>query len=307
MRKGINNKENVKETLDCLRNRFTEFHRLKLDEITPLQIEKWRQRRHRDGVSAASINRQLNDLSACLSHAVNWTALTSNPVSKVKRTKIDQNTKVRYLSPTEEASLRTKLDEREASMRAARRRANEWRAKRNYPIYAELTENEFVDHLKPAVLLSLNTGLRLGELLNLRWSDIDFDQEHLTVIGEGAKSGQTRHVPLNREALDVLKHWKQQPGIKSQKWIWHGKDGKPFKNLRTSWIGILSDAEITNFRWHDLRHTFASNLVMASVSLYKVMTLLGHSDYKMTKRYAHLAPGHLKDAVYALDRVQVAR
>ena len=305
LRKGVNNSKNVNETLACLKNGFPEFHRLGLNEITPLNIEKWRQRRRQEGISSARINRQMNDLRACLNRAVKWGALSANPFDKVERTKLDTNAKVRYLTSREEAKLRSKLDEREANMKAARQRANEWRAERGYDLYTDIGDNEFADHLKPAVLLSLDTGLRRGELLNMKWSDVDFEQKHLTVVGEGAKSGQTRHVPLNSEALEVLKQWKQQQSANSVQsiWVFHGKDGQPFENLRKSWIGVLEDAKITDFRWHDLRHTFASKLVMAGVDLNTVRELLGHSDYKMTLRYAHLAPKHKQDAV---DKLVVA-
>lgn len=303
LRNGINNSENVKETLDSLRRVFPEFHRLGLNEITPLLIEKWRQRRIQDGVKPATINRQMNDLRACLNRAVKWGAIASNPFDKVERTKTDSAPKVRYLSVDEERRLRKVLDEREANLVAARQSANQWRVKRGYSVYADLAELEFADYLKPAVLLSLNTGVRRGELLSLRWSDVDIERQNLTVVGDTAKDGETRHIPLNSEAAEILKSWKQQPGMKSQ-WVFHGKDGKPLQNLRKSWIAVLKEAKIADFRWHDLRHTFASKLVIAGVDLNRVRTLLGHSDYKMTLRYAHLAPKDMQDAVDTLIPVE---
>lgn len=303
LRKGVNNHENVKETMATLKSRFADFLKLSLSEITPLLIEKWRQRRRQEGVKPASINRQLNDLRACLNRAVKWGALASSPFDKIEPMKTDSSAKVRYLSKEEETRLRAALDAREARMKAARQSANAWRSERGRPEYADLSESAFADHLKPAVLLSLNTGLRQGELFSLKWADVSFEQSSLTVVGDTAKDGETRHIPLNPEALEILKHWKMQPGIKCQ-WVFHGADGKPFDNVRTSWTGILEDAEIKDFRWHDLRHTFASNLVMAGVDLNTVRELLGHSDYKMTQRYAHLAPKHKQDAV---DRLVAAR
>jgi integrase len=83
------------------------------------------------------------------------------------------------------------LDEREGKIKSSRQRANEWRSERGYALYSDLSDHEFADYLKPAVLLTLNTGLRRSELLNLKWSDIDFKQKNLTVVGDGAKTGQT--------------------------------------------------------------------------------------------------------------------
>jgi integrase len=299
LRGGVDNERNVKETLASLRNTFPEFHKLGLNEITPLLIERWRQRRISEKVKPSTINRQMNDLRACLNNALKWGAIGSNPFEKVEPSKTDSNRKVRYLTQKEEQTLRARLDERELAIKTRRASANEWREARSESPYDDLTGCEFADHLRPAVLLSLNTGLRRGELFNLKWSDVDFEQNNLTVSGDGAKSGQTRHIPLNDESSNILRQWKNQPGVKSV-WVFHGRDGEQFQNLRKSWVAVLTKAEIEDFRWHDLRHTFASNLVMAGVDLNTVRELLGHSDYKMTLRYSHLAPRIKEEAVRKL-------
>jgi integrase len=264
-------------------------------------VEKWRSRRQKDGIKPTSINRELADFRSCLSRAVQWGILENHPLEKVKPCKIDNSPKVRFLSKDEEIRLRQKLDEREQDLRADRESGNKWRAVRNQPLYPSLETVAYADYLKPAVLLSLNTGLRRGELFGLKWSDIDFNQNILTVTAETAKSGKTRHIPLNEEALVILQQWKSQVGLKSP-FVFTGQNGKPFHDVRKSWAGILGKekANIENFRWHDLRHTFASKLVMAGVDLNTVRELLGHSDYKMTLRYAHLAPEHKAMAVSKL-------
>lgn len=305
LRKSVNNQENVKETMATLKGRFSKFKKLSLDGITPVLINEWQQDRLKEGIKPASIKRQLNDLRACLNKAVKWGALGANPFDKVESLKLDSDPKVRHLSQEEERRLRIAIDERETAIRKARSNANQWREERGYELYADLSGTSFADHLKPAVIVSLNTGLRQGELFQLKWSDVNFDIKTLTVDGKTAKSGITRHIPLNDEALEVLKLWKAQPGVKSL-WVFHGEDGKPFKNIRTSWTGVLKSAKIENFRWHDLRHTFASNLVMAGVDLNTVRELLGHSDYKMTQRYAHLAPEHKLEAVNRLTQKRKA-
>lgn len=138
----------------------------------------------------------------------------------------------------------------------------------------------------------MNTGLRRGELLSLTWADINLDACMLTVRAENAKSGRERHVPLNTEALAVLTQWGTQTS----------RAGRVFDvaDVKTAWRGLLEAACITNFRFHDLRHHFASKLVRKGVDLNTVRELLGHADITMTLRYAHLAPDGLAAAVAKL-------
>jgi integrase len=297
-------KHNLKSadmTHDRLELAFPEFHKLKLHEITPWLAEKWKQRRQKDGVKPTTINRELADLKACLARALQWGIIEKHPLEHFKLCKVDHSPKVRYLSPEEESRIREALDTRELKLRQARESANRHRQERGYPLYPDLSATAFADYLKPVVLLSLNTGLRRGELFALRWDDIDFSQRTLSVMAENAKSGKTRHIPLNDEAYSVLKGWKEQSQT-VKGFIFEGKDGQPIHDVRTSWATLLSkeQANVEGFRWHDLRHTFASKLVMAGVDLNTVRELLGHTDYKMTLRYAHLAPEHKAMAVNKL-------
>jgi len=150
----------------------------------------------------------------------------------------------------------------------------------------------------PGVILVSNAGLRRGELFSLQWENVDLQQAILTVEGAYAKSGKTRHVPLNMEALNVLKAWHNQ--TTGNELVFHNKDGKRFDTIKKSWGTILKSAGIKEFRWHDLRHHFASRLVMLDVDLNTVRELLGHADISMTLRYAHLAPEHKANAVAKL-------
>jgi integrase len=199
---------------------------------------------------------------------------------------------VRFLSPAEEQRLRATLTARDLDHAAARMSANEWRAARNRPLFPNVPKGAYADHLTPVVLLAMNTGLRKGELLALDWSDINLQARMLTVRPENAKSGKQRHVPLNIEAMTVLRKWASQAG----------DSGSVFgiASVKTSWDTLLTTAQIENFRFHDLRHHFASRLVMAGVDLNTVRELLGHADLTMTLRYAHLAPEHLAAAVEKL-------
>jgi len=112
----------------------------------------------------------------------------------------------------------------------------------------------------------LHTGVRRGELFALTWQSVELQSGRITVYGATAKSGRTRHIPLNTEALDTLRGWQDQAANKAGL-VFPAKNGAAFNNVRRSWEGVLKSANITRFRWHDLRHTFASKLVMAGVDL----------------------------------------
>ena len=286
-------------TVGRLRSSFVEHLDKKLSDLTPWIIEKWRSARMKDGVSKATVNRDLDDLKSSLNKAVAWGLLDANRIASVKRAKIDAARTPRFLSADEEARLRRALDTREERIRRQRVSANAWRSSRQYELLRDLRACAFADYLKPLVLISLHTGVRRGELFALTWQSVDLVTGRLTVQGATAKSGTTRHVPLNSEARAVLGGWREQSLDKSSL-VFPGRNGEILNNVRRSWEGVLKAADIKRLRWHDLRHTFASKLVMAGVDLNTVRELLGHSDYKMTQRYAHLAPEHKAAAVAKL-------
>ena len=218
--------------------------------------------------------------------------LKENPIRRVDKPRFDRRPRVRFLDHREETRLRDILRARDMEMCSARESANAWRQERDRELLPPLTR--FGDHLTPAVLLSVNTGLRRGELLKLRWTSIDFDGRLLTVEGGNAKSRQTRHVPLNDEAVSLLKSWREQATGASR--VFEVSTG-----FKTAWSHVLKRAQITGFRWHDLRHHFASRLVQHGVPLNTVRDLLGHSSVAMSLRYAHLAPDQRREAVAKLN------
>jgi integrase len=281
------------ETLRSLRVSFADFQKRKLADISPWLVEKWRAARLKGGAKPASVNRDLDNLKSALNRAVEWNHLDANPLATVKRTKADRAATVRYLSPDEERALLAALSARDVRLQAERESANQWRTERGYPLLPALFD--FGDHLTPLVVLSLHTGLRRGEAFSLDWHDVDLDRAMLTVRGEKAKSGATRHVPLNATAVDVLSRWGGGDGL-----VFPARNGGRLNNVNKAWKRVLADARIERFRWHDLRHTFASKLVMAGVDLNTVRELLGHSTITMTLRYAHLAPEHKASAVARL-------
>jgi integrase len=287
---------------------FPEFHQLPLNKIGKPEIEKWRTTRLKQGLSKSTINRQLSDLKACLHRANDiWELAIDHSIDKVKPFALDNNKKIRYLTADEERRLHQALDAREEDLRSGKTAyALRKRGSFSYTSAEDLKHRTFVDHLKPAVLLSLHTGLRQGELLNLTWDYVDFDRSILTVEGKTAKSGKTRHIPLSEEALWLLRTWKQEQTVKSvRRIVFPAVDGEPMSEIGKSWERLLKRAKIQNFRWHDLRHDFASKLVMSGVDLNTVRELMGHADIKMTLVYAHLAPEHKAAAVAKLNAVRI--
>jgi integrase len=294
-----------------IRAAFRELLDLKLSDFTTARIDRWRavrrnchpslegsSKRKTREVSRSTVNRDVSALRAALARAVEWGTLSAMPLGKIKRSAEDENAVVRYLSDDEEAGLRAALSARDETRRTARESANVWRRERGYdewPAYGTYT-----DHVTPLVLLAVNTGLRRGELLKLRWREVDLQRRILTVRGEGAKTGQTRHVPLNSEAIQVMKAWR--PIALEAQWCVFGgsESSKPLVAIKKGWATVLKAAKVRSFRFHDLRHTFASKLAMAGVDLNTVRELLGHRSIAMTLRYAHLAPEHKAAAVETL-------
>lgn len=129
---------------------------------------------------------------------------------------------------------------------------------------------------------------------------INLSERSLILGGEITKNSSSRYIPLNDEAYNLLNQLYNKSDLKNGL-VFPSKNNQPFNHVKRSWASVLEKAEISQFRWHDLRHHFASKLVMAGVDLNTVRELLGHSDIKMTLRYAHLAPEHKINAVKKID------
>ena len=266
-----------------------------LADVNPWIIEKWRSERLKSGVSKATLNRDIGDLKAALAKAREWGLLESVPLAALKPFRLDEASVVRYLSADEEKRLLEALVARDDRIKAERLSANRWRQARGYELLPDLASVAYGDYLTPMVILAKNTGMRRGELFHLKWADVNLVSSQVTVRGERAKSGQTRHIPLNRSAVATLAQWKEQSAGGS--YVFQAKGGDALTNVKSSWRSVVKAARLTSFRFHDLRHDFASKLVMAGVPLNTVRDLLGHGDLQTTLRYAHLAPDHKADAV----------
>jgi len=287
------------ENIKRIERNFSNLFARPLSEINSWVIEKWRTERLKSGISKVTVNRDVSALKGVISKAVEWEIIPYSPLAKVKPLKVQSLGKVRYLTDIEETSLKKNLNARDMKIINERASCNEWRRAWGYELLPNLLGCKYADHLTPIVLLGLNTGLRKGELFDLSWSDINLKIKTLTVQGETSKSGETRYIPLNADAVSILKQWREQNT--SAGYVFPAKDGKRLRSIQTSWENVIKDSKIKNFRFHDLRHSFASKLVMKGVPLNTVRELLGHGDLKTTLRYAHLAPDHKADAVALLN------
>lgn len=294
------------------RNFLKSFGSLTLDQITQAKILDWRINRQKSlrkrivqgklieiPVSAATVNRNIEQLSALFNQAIALGYIKENPATGIEKLS-DREHKTRFLSSDEYQRLMEALDNREKMMRKKRDTANVIRAEKGYELYPDLKQKFFVDHLKPMVILALGSGIRFGSLCRLEWhKHIDFTHEDIIIsltadIVKGHKP-KAYKVPLDEYTSNILKQWYEQTKTihKGIGWVFPGKNlDKHITTVKKSWANLKQSAGIEDFTWHDQRHDFASQHVMSGTDLYTVMELLGHTDTKTTKKYAHLAVEH---------------
>lgn len=296
---ALANLKSGQQTIDSVRRSFPDYLSKSMPGIQIKQIERWRTERLQAGLKPSTINRVVNALRGVLTKALEWEVIQEHPLAKLKSLKLDESKKARYLSVAEYQQLMEALSLRDEELKAARDRGNAFRQQRGYPLMPSLSSCAYSDRMTSLVVVSLKTGLRRGEAFDLSWSDIDFDNRVITIRGENAKSSKTRHIPLSKMAYDALIAWRRQTPPSTRR-VFPAHDGNRLDNVSKSWASILKRAAISNFRWHDMRHDFASQLVMKGVPLNTVRELCGHASLDTTLRYAHLAPDHKADAVALL-------
>ncbi|HCE4574142.1 site-specific integrase [Vibrio parahaemolyticus] len=272
------NPKRAKQSYMCIANSFEHLLDRPLADIKAWDIQQWVTERRKLGRAPATIEYCVNRLRAAFNRAVEWEFIDSHNLRSVKLIKQD-NTRIRYLSKEEEQRLFDGIQDRNQSVRESDKTK------------AQL---EFVDFFEPLVVTAMNTGMRKGELLTLKWEHVSLPNRYLTIHSENAKSKKTRTIPLNDTVLNLFERWRAQNSDADYVFV---SNNQPIEFFQYPWQALLKEADIENFRFHDLRHHFASKLVMAGVDLNIVRELLGHADLKMTLRYAHLAPEHKAAAV----------
>jgi integrase len=158
-------------------------------------------------------------------------------------------------------------------------------------------------HLAAIVRLTINTGMRKGEIMDLRWERVDLAKDfgfNARITLYETKNGEPRGVPLNQAAIATFNAVEPDPA-KRQGSVFKGSNGEGLKKIRTAFEKAVERARLSDFRFHDLRHTAASHLAMRGRPLKKIQEVLGHKSFSMTMRYAHLSPMHLRTAVESLN------
>jgi integrase len=160
-------------------------------------------------------------------------------------------------------------------------------------------------YLEEKIVLAVHTGLRRGSLFNLRWDQVDLANNVIRI--PRTKSGRSFSLPVNATAKRTLETLNADRNPESP-WVFPHKSGpnagEPVQDIKNGFHAALKVAEVKDFTWHDMRHTFASWLMMRGASLRSVAELLGHQSLKMTMRYAHLSPAFLSAEVSLLDAPQ---
>lgn len=235
-------------------------------QILPRDVSKYKALRRIEGASPATVNRELALMKHCFNVARReWELVRDNPVSMVSMEK-EPPPRDRWLTREEEAKLLACS----------------------------------ADWLHRMIVFSVETGLRRGELINLRWSNVQMQVKVIVVWG--AKTKERRSVPLSRRAFQVLETNRRLGGAGEFVFTHPSSNMQVnIQTLRTAFDTAIKRAGIDNFHWHDLRHTFASRLAQAGVDPYTVQRLMGHKSFVTTQRYAHHYVDSLRKGIAVLD------
>jgi site-specific recombinase XerD len=258
------NKRSWKTDEERLARLIERFGDQPLSKITRQDVERFRAVIAQE-LSPATVNRYMALLKTVYNKAIAWGKTKHNPVQGIKQFK--ETHRIRFLTAEEEESL----------------------------------EAVFPKDYWPWLEVAFHTGMRRAEQFELRWDNINFQTRTLTIML--SKHGEIRHIPMNDRVMEILR---SLPSRLNSPWVFTSSNGETPMDannfIRRIFMPALRKAEIQDFRWHDLRHTFASRLVMDGTDLRTVQELMGHKTIAMTTKYAHLSPGHQMDAVQRLAR-----
>lgn len=244
------------------------FKKLKIEEISTKEIEFLQNHFMDKNYTIATCNRYLSIVKASFTKAEEWGIITEQQLKSIRRVKPlkGEISRLRFLSDEEIERLLSHCD----------------------------------NHLYPIVFTALNTGMRRGEILNLKWENVDFRTGFIYL--ERTKNGERREIPMNDSLKALFRQLYTQRRLDTDYVFINPKTGTKLTEFKRSFATALKKAGIRDFRFHDLRHTFASQLIMKGADLKTVQELLGHKDITMTLRYSHLSQAHKIEAIKLLDK-----
>ena len=253
-----------------VKNHFGEH--VKLKHFSTLSVEQYQTHLINTGLQNGSVNKNIGLIKAMFTKAVEWEMVHEDVLKKVRKVKqLKENKRLRYLAKEEMKEL----------------------------------VNSCEPHLKPIVIMALNAGMRKSEILTLKWDNVDLihinpdEGIYGWILLDKTKNNERRELPINltlRSTLDGITRRLDVP------YVYYQKTGKRYQDIKRSFGTACRRSKIRDFHFHDLRHTFASQLAMAGVPIATISKLLGHKDIKTTMRYSHLSPSHLGKALDILDQ-----
>lgn len=248
-----------------------------ISEISPKLIYEYKNKRRGEGASPSTINRELSLMKHAFNLALReWEWVRENPVIRVSMEK-EPPSRDRWLTCGEEEAFLSV--------------APSW--------------------LKEIVIFAIETGCRREEILSLTWQGADLFKKVVTIFAK--KTGDRRTIPLTTRAFDILilkeKARTKRGSIKRDDFVFPhpGRQKVNFHTLRWAFEKALEKAKIEGFRFHDLRHTFASRLAQQGVDPYTIQKLMGHKTFTTTQRYAHHYSESLRSGIKALDHYRLER
>ena len=243
------------------------FGNIQLRHLNTKLLEQFQTERTQKGNKPATVNRLIATIKHCIHKGYQWEMLSEETLKRVRQVKLleENNRRLRFLSQPECQNLISNCQ----------------------------------GNTKAIVITALNTGCRKSEILNLQWDNVDLKHGFILLSQDMTKNFERKEIPINktlRETLEGITRRLDIPYV-----FYDSATCKPYGDIKRSFNTALKRAGIRDFHFHDLRHTFASHLVMAGVDITTVSRLLGHKSLTMTLRYSHLAPEHMTKAVDILD------
>ena len=261
--------ETLKVRFKYSRKALERFWFMPIGEITPDLVKRW-MKEYGKGTKPATVCLHFDYLNGCMNKAVEMGLLNENPIKGVKKPKVD-NARTRHLGEFGDDEFVRFIE--------------------------ALEKKDKNDPLRLFCVVAFYSGMRKGEILGLEWSEINFHRQEITLKPSrhkaGHQSGKSKTVVLHPKAVSALEE--AYKSRESDQFVFYNKStGTHQKDIKRSFKSLCVEADIQEFTPHCLRHTFASQMIMAGGTLEEIAAIVGHKDLRMTQRYAHFSQEHLR-------------